>query len=102
MRDTVGEERTNLEIRFFKEPLHIDVPVLVDQQELIYIGSAQTHKVIWKTCRERWMIVTNWGRESRKSVLSGRLDDDELLISLSAMDKIELLLFFYKDGFGIK
>ena len=55
----------------------MDVPVLVDQQELIYINSMQTQDVVWKTCRVRWMIGNNGERGSEKSVLSERLDDDD-------------------------
>ena len=40
-------------------PLHMDVPVLADQQELTYNSSVRTQNVVWKTCRERWMIGTN-------------------------------------------
>ena len=50
--------------------------MLADQQELIYITSVQTQ--IWKTCRERWLIGTYEERESRKSVLSAWLDDDNI------------------------
>ena len=73
---------------FFDGPLHMDVPVLVDQQELIYISSVRTQDVIWKTYRERWIIgierererekerECERERESGKSALFGRLDDD--------------------------
>ena len=44
MRDTAGETR----IKSYK-PLYLDLPALVDQQELIYNSSGLTD---WKTCRE--------------------------------------------------
>ena len=67
MCDTAGEAKTNL-MTFFNGPLYIDVPVLADQQE-----------VIWKTYRERWMIRTEREREreSRKSMLSDWLNDED-------------------------
>ena len=33
--------------------------VLTDQLEIIYIMSVWTQVLIWKTCRERWMIGTD-------------------------------------------
>ena len=36
------------------DPLHMDVSVLVNHQELIYISSVRTQDAIWKTYR--WMI----------------------------------------------
>ena len=63
----------------------MDVPVLVDQQELIYISCAWTQDVVWKTCQEQWIIETYGERErerererqSGKSALSARLDDGD-------------------------
>ena len=37
---------------FFNGPLYMDVPVLADQQELIYISFMQMLDVVWKTCQE--------------------------------------------------
>ena len=37
----------------------MDVPELADQQILIKISSIRTVDVVWKTCKERWMIETN-------------------------------------------
>ena len=36
----------------------------------------QTQDVVWKSYREQWMIGMDGERESRKSVLVERLDDD--------------------------
>ena len=60
----------------FYGPLHMDVPVLIDQQKLIYIHSARTLDVIWKTYRERWTIGMDGERDSEKYELSARLDED--------------------------
>ena len=38
MRDTTGEAKTNSWLALFSGPLHMDVPVLTDQPELIYIS----------------------------------------------------------------
>ena len=38
----------------FYGPLDIDVQVLSDQQERIYICSVQTQDIIWRTYIEQW------------------------------------------------
>ena len=43
--------------------LHIHVPVMAEQQELIYIIYVVTLVAVWKTYRERWMIGTDGERE---------------------------------------
>ena len=40
-------------------PLHMDMPVLADQQELTSNSSAQIEEVVWKTCQEQWIIETD-------------------------------------------
>ena len=40
-------------------PLHMDEPVLTDQQELIYTNSVRTQDAFEKTCRKRLMTGTN-------------------------------------------
>ena len=40
----------------------MDVPVLIDQQELIDMSSVRTQDVVWETCREQWMIETDGER----------------------------------------
>ena len=52
-------------------PLHTD-----DQQEHIYNSSVLIQNVVWKICRERWTIETSRERDSGKSVLAVRHDDD--------------------------
>ena len=39
---------------FFYESLHIDVPVLANQQELIWINSVRTQDVVRKSFQGRW------------------------------------------------
>ena len=58
-------------------PRQVDVPVLVDQQEIIYISTVRTKNVVWKTCREQWMIRMDGERALRKSILSTLIDDDD-------------------------
>ena len=46
----IGEETMmNLGVISFSRPWLMDVPVLVDQQEFIYISSLRTQDEIWKT-----------------------------------------------------
>ena len=42
MQVTAGKARMNSFVTFFYGLLHIDVPVLADQQERIYISSVRT------------------------------------------------------------
>ena len=39
MQDSAREARMNSKVMFFNGPLHMDMPVLTDQQELIDISS---------------------------------------------------------------
>ena len=55
----------------------MDSPMLADHQEQIYISSVRTQDVVWKTCRERWMIGTDREKQSEKPMLLVRLDDDD-------------------------
>ena len=66
MWNTAGDARKNSKERFFNGPLHMDVPVLTDQQKLIYNNSTDTGYSL-KTCRERW-IREDGERVSGKSV----------------------------------
>ena len=79
MCDTAGGARTNSWVTFFYGPLHMAVSALDDQQEIIYISSVHTQDVVLKTHRERWVIRTDKERESRKSVLAARPDDNDAL-----------------------
>ena len=53
----------------------MDVPVLANQQELIYNSPVQIGCSL-KTYQEQWMRGTN--EERGKSMLAARLDDDDL------------------------
>ena len=44
----------------------MDVPVLADQQESTYNISVRTQDVVWKTCREQWMIGTDGEKERER------------------------------------
>ena len=55
-------------------PVHTEVPVLADRQELIDINFVWTYDVFWKAYRDRWTMGTNG--KSGKSVQAVRLDDN--------------------------
>ena len=65
-------------MKFSNGPLHLDVSVLADQQELTSNSSVRTQDIVCKTCQVRWMIGTNGEREIGKSVLLAQLDDDDV------------------------
>ena len=66
---------------FYNGSLYIDMPVLANQQELIYVISGQTQDKVWKTCCVRWMIGTDGERESGKPMQAARLGDDEICLN---------------------
>ena len=70
MNKTLLEKQGQTHVIFSYGPLHMDVPVLVDQQELIYKSSVQTQDVVWKSCQERWVIGLIGEKESEKSLLA--------------------------------
>ena len=49
---TIQIRRHAAQVTFFYGPLHMDVPVLADQQELFHICSLQTQDIVGKVCRE--------------------------------------------------
>ena len=49
MRDTAGEARMNALVMFLDGPLHIDGPVLVNQQDLTYNSFVWTQDVVWRS-----------------------------------------------------
>ena len=51
VRYTAGEARMNVYETFLYGTQNMDVPMLADQQELIYISSVRTQHVVWRTCR---------------------------------------------------
>ena len=56
------------------------------------------HRIIW---RERWMIGTEGGIKSRKSVLSARLDDDALYLAQSLWTVLSVSTCFFVFCSGI-
>ena len=50
--------------------LHTDMPVLADEQELIYICSVWTQDLVWKNCGGQCIIGKNRKRETGKSMQS--------------------------------
>ena len=77
MWDTGGNVRTDSQAIHSCGPLHLDEQRQDDQLEPIYNSSVPIQDVVLKTYRERWMIVTGGRRESGRSVLAARHDDDD-------------------------
>ena len=44
----------------------MDVPVLANQQELIYINFVQIQDLVWNNCQGQWMIGTDEERERER------------------------------------
>ena len=74
----------------------MDMPVLGNQQELIYDSSVLTQDVVWKTCQKWWMIGTNGKRKSGESMLAAWLDNDDeslyIIINVKKKKKKDFLL----------
>ena len=60
--------------------LHTDEQELGNQLEPIYNSSVLIQDVAWKTDRDRWTIETSGERESGKSMLAARHDNDDIYI----------------------
>ena len=80
-----------------------------DQLEHTYSSYVRIQDVTLKTCQKRWMIGRSGKRGSGISVLAARLDDDDddIYFGLKtrlflASNRLNKLLFFFKDDFGIK
>ena len=69
----------------------MDVPVLADQQEVIYISSVQTQDLIWKTYWERWMIVTEEERERERE----RESQDNSRCQFDLM----MMMMYFSEGY---
>ena len=74
---------------FFYGSLHIDVPVLADQQELTYIISAQTKDLIWKWRMGERQRERERERERVKEMFLWALleDDDDMISSIPIEQK---------------
>ena len=68
-------------------PPYMNVPIMVEQQEFIYIYSKQIQDVVWKTFQEWRMIGMEGKWESKKSMQSVQLDNENCsaLITLSTL-----------------
>ena len=74
--------------------LYMDMPGLANQQEPTYNSFVLTQDVVWKTSLEWWLIGMNGERESGKSVLVVRLDDEILTIVALSFSLVLLKYFF--------
>ena len=74
--NTNKEARVNSSVMFFYGPLHMVVPTLSGLQEPIYINTG-----CWLGHLFGWTTGTDGERQSGKSVLAARRDDDILLAS---------------------
>ena len=77
MLDTAGEARTNSSATFSYGRPHMDTRVWVGQQKLTFISFVRTLIATWKTYHTQWPTETDGARESRESVQTARLDDDD-------------------------
>ena len=50
MQDTAGESRMNSFVTFSYGPLHMDMLVLIEQQEPTYNSFVQMQDIVWKIC----------------------------------------------------
>ena len=78
MNKTLLKKQGGTHEMIFNRPQHMDMPVLTDQQELIYISSVQTQDIVWKTCQEQWMKEIDGEKEPRKSMFVAWTGDDDL------------------------
>ena len=61
----------------YKRRTPVDSFTWIHQQRLVFISSVGTLDAIYMTYQKRLLIKTNGERESRESVLSARLDDED-------------------------
>ena len=65
--------------RFFAYGLlYMDSLVLVNQQRLTFISCVWTLDAVWRTYQEWWSIGIDSERESKETVLSAHIDDDDI------------------------
>ena len=50
----------------FSHELHMVVPMLAEQQEIIYVSSVKTLDAVWKNCCERRMMERERERERER------------------------------------
>ena len=68
---------------FFYGCLHINIPVKVEQQKLIFINSVQTLDVVLSTYQEWLPVGTDGEIQSRESMLLACLDNNDHLLRLT-------------------
>ena len=81
---------------FFCGLLHMDTPVLADQQKLIFVISVQILDAVWRTCQDQKMIGMDGTRDAKKSMLSVQLNDDDAFCSAS----VSIRHFLRREGGG--
>ena len=79
MRDAAGEEGTKSLVTYSCGPLHMDEQRQDNQLEPTYNSTAPIQDVALKTYRNRWTTEKGSGRESRRSVLMARHEDDDIM-----------------------
>ena len=77
--------------------LHVDAPVLVDQQGPTYNRSVRTLDEVKGTCQEQWQLRTDGKRDSGNFMLSARIDD-EFLRQCSGRSELNSRLGHTKDA----
>ena len=80
MRDTEGEVRTNAEVMYSCESLHMGEQRQDDQLKPTYRSSVPTQDVGLKTCRKQWTIGKSGEKGPGISVLMVGHDEDEIYI----------------------
>ena len=78
-----------------KNKLTSNVLLWIIYLELILNSSVRTQDVVRRTCQKRWMIETNGERESGKSVLIARHDDDNDIF-------IKIFIDYWNNKFWIE
>ena len=56
--------------------LHMDTPVLADQQKVIFTISVVTLDAVKRTCQKQWLTVGDSKKESKEFVLLSCHDND--------------------------
>ena len=49
-------------------PWHIDMPMLVNQQEITYNSSVRKQDKVWKTSQKQWMIEMDGEKENQQNL----------------------------------
>ena len=82
MLNPAQKVRDNSKVTFNNALQHMDVPVLVNYQILIYISYDQTVDVVKRTCKNQRPIKMDGERKFASPVPSARLDDDNELLNV--------------------